>query len=125
MQLTVTQVQDAEQRVLSVLEGAKGRGKAGLDQQQLLELNAAIEMLEEDGGVPGGSFCLQGPRLQHVVDGCVVRLDPASSGNAVGKSPPGVPGRRQGKGTLSRLLAICREVRAQMQQGVGVTCVPP
>lgn len=61
MQLTVTQVQDAEQRVLSVLEGAKGRGKAGLDQQQLLELNAAIEMLEEDGGVPGGSFCLQGP----------------------------------------------------------------
>lgn len=46
------QLQDAEQQVLSALESAKGRGKGGLDPQQLLELNAAFELLEQDGGVP-------------------------------------------------------------------------
>lgn len=48
-----TQVQDAEQEVLSLLGSAKGRGTSGLDQQQLVELNAAIELLEQDGGVGG------------------------------------------------------------------------
>jgi hypothetical protein len=47
------QVHDAEQQVMDVLGSVKGRGTSGLDQQQLLELNAAIEFLEQDGGVSG------------------------------------------------------------------------
>jgi hypothetical protein len=38
---------------MDVLGSVKGRGKSGLDQQQILELNAAIELLEQDGGVSG------------------------------------------------------------------------
>lgn len=38
---------------MDVLGSVKGRGTSGLDQQQLLELTAAIELLEQDGGVSG------------------------------------------------------------------------
>jgi hypothetical protein len=47
------QVKDAEQQIQSVLGSVKGRGTSGLDQQQQLELTAAIELLEKDGGVTG------------------------------------------------------------------------
>lgn len=40
---------------MSALSGAKGRGKAGLGDEQQQALNAAIELLEADGGVSGAS----------------------------------------------------------------------
>ena len=54
MPIASTQVQEAEQQVLSVLGSVKGRGTSGLDADQLQELNAAIELLEKNGGVSGG-----------------------------------------------------------------------
>jgi hypothetical protein len=53
-------VKDAEQQILSVLGSVKGRGTSGLDQQQQLELTAAIELLEKDGGVTGEAACVAG-----------------------------------------------------------------
>jgi hypothetical protein len=47
------QQQQAEAAILSALASAQGRGKSGLDADQLLELNAAVEALEADGGVEG------------------------------------------------------------------------
>jgi len=43
-----------------VLGSVKGRGSSGLDPEQLQELNAAIELLEKDGGVAGGAGCMLG-----------------------------------------------------------------
>lgn len=53
-------MKDAEQQILSVLGSVKGRGSSGLDPEQLQELNAAIELLEKDGGVAGGAGCMLG-----------------------------------------------------------------
>jgi hypothetical protein len=47
------QVKDAETAVLAALQGAKGRGKEGLSPAQLASLNAALAVLEADGGAPG------------------------------------------------------------------------
>lgn len=44
------QKQQAEQQVLGALQGAKGRGKEGLAPEQLEALNAAVGLLEADGG---------------------------------------------------------------------------
>lgn len=41
---------------MSALSSAKGRGKSGLDEEQQQILNSAIELLEENGGVPGMKF---------------------------------------------------------------------
>lgn len=55
-------VQDAEQQIAQILGSVKGRGSSGMDQLQLVELNAAIELLEKDGGVQGGCMlCWQWP----------------------------------------------------------------
>jgi hypothetical protein len=49
----VPQLRQAEQAVLDALSSAKGRGKDGLSEEQLDQLNAAVAMLEADGGVIG------------------------------------------------------------------------
>lgn len=46
------QVKNAEQQVLSALQSAKGRGRV-LPEEQLQQLNAAIQLLEQDSGVAG------------------------------------------------------------------------
>jgi hypothetical protein len=43
----------AELAVLDALQGAKGRGKEGLSDGALQQLNLAVSVLEGDGGVPG------------------------------------------------------------------------
>lgn len=68
---------EAEQGILAALRGAKGRGRTGLDATAQLELEAAVELLERDGGVAGESA----PRtLLHVCGCCccvfVPRIDP-------------------------------------------------
>lgn len=45
--------QSAEASVLQALTSAKGRGKTGLSEEQLQQLNAGIQTLEDDGGVRG------------------------------------------------------------------------
>lgn len=45
------QLSDAEAAILDALKSAKGRGKEGLSASQLSQLNAAVELLEADGGV--------------------------------------------------------------------------
>jgi hypothetical protein len=39
--------------VIAALTSAKGRGKSGLSEDQLAQLNEAIEALEADSGVSG------------------------------------------------------------------------
>ena len=51
--LTPPQVEAAEAAVLAALQSAKGRGKDGMSPKQLASLNAALEVLEADGGVQG------------------------------------------------------------------------
>lgn len=48
----MVQVKNAEQQVLSALQSAKGRGRV-LPDEQLQQLNAAIQLLEDEGGVSG------------------------------------------------------------------------
>lgn len=48
--MTILEKQQAEQQVLGALQGAKGRGKEGLAPEQLEALNAAVGLLEADGG---------------------------------------------------------------------------
>ncbi|PNW85211.1 hypothetical protein CHLRE_03g176350v5 [Chlamydomonas reinhardtii] len=50
-QLSVRERALAEQAVLSALASARGRGKEGLSEEQLEQLNSAVEALEADGGV--------------------------------------------------------------------------
>lgn len=50
------QVKEAEQAVLSALASVKGRGASGMDVVNQELLNVAVEVLERDGGVPGGAL---------------------------------------------------------------------
>lgn len=45
-----------EGSILDALTGAKGRGKEGLTEEQLQQLNDAVERLEQLGGVSGGGL---------------------------------------------------------------------
>lgn len=47
----VPQLNALEVQVLTALSGARGRGREGLGEEQLEQLNSAIERLEADGGV--------------------------------------------------------------------------
>ncbi|KAG1662067.1 hypothetical protein FOA52_005314 [Chlamydomonas sp. UWO 241] len=42
---------DAQAAILTALNGVRGRGKSGLDDAQRLAIEAAVELLEADGGV--------------------------------------------------------------------------
>ena len=53
----------AEAAVIAALTGARGRGKTGLSEDQLAELNEAIETLEADSGVSGVHIAQQRRRL--------------------------------------------------------------
>ena len=44
---------EAEAQILQALSSAKGRGKDGIDGQQLQALQEAVQQLEQDGGVEG------------------------------------------------------------------------
>ena len=44
---------EAEAQILQALSSAKGRGKDGIDGQQLQALQEAVQQLEQDGGIEG------------------------------------------------------------------------
>ena len=44
-------IAEAEAAVLAALSGVQGRGPKGLDPQQLADFEAAVEVLEADGGL--------------------------------------------------------------------------
>lgn len=46
-----TQVEKAEATILEAIRGVKGRGKGGLSEEQLAAFEAAVAVLEADGGV--------------------------------------------------------------------------
>jgi hypothetical protein len=48
---------------------AQGRGKSGVDEVQLSKLNAAVESLEANGGIPVGSASSQ----QHGALACMAQ----------------------------------------------------
>ena len=47
-------MQQAQQTILDAIKGVKGRGKSGLPEEQQEAFNAAVEVLEADGGLPVG-----------------------------------------------------------------------
>ncbi len=53
-------MQQAELAVLDALRAARGRGKEGLSDAALSQLNLAVSVLESNGGVAGASLRLAG-----------------------------------------------------------------
>lgn len=48
---THLQLQQAQQAILGAIRGSRGRGKSPLTPEQVEELEAAVDVLERDGGV--------------------------------------------------------------------------